>query len=120
MAERNAQFLQISFGHIGQDLEIDSILDKDGCVLGEADPIKPSQYLVVGAQVAYPSRDKIIVLFPSSLSAATRNGRFVPIGDICSAAAKRLGGLVVGHNSNLVGSMTARSSALSPLRIFPA
>ena len=43
MAERNAQFLQISFGHIGQDLEIDGILDKDGCVLGEADPIKPSQ-----------------------------------------------------------------------------
>ena len=41
-------------------------------------------------------------------------------GSLCSAAAKRLGGLEVGHNSNLVGSMTGRSAALSPLRIFPA
>jgi hypothetical protein len=43
-----------------------------------------------------------------------------PIGDICSAAAKRLGGLEVVTNSNLVGSMTGRSAALAPLRIFPA
>jgi hypothetical protein len=54
MAERNTRFLQISFGHIGQDLEIDSILDKDACVLGEADPIKPSQYLVIGAHSRVP------------------------------------------------------------------
>jgi hypothetical protein len=56
MAERNAQFLQISFGHIGQDLKIDSILDKDGCVLGEADPIKPSHYLFIGAHGRVPSQ----------------------------------------------------------------
>jgi hypothetical protein len=54
MAERNAQFFQIGFGYIGQDLEIDSIFGKDGCVLGEADPIKPSHYLVIGAHGRVP------------------------------------------------------------------
>jgi hypothetical protein len=39
MAERNAQFLQIGLGHIGQDLEIDGILGKGSRVLGEPDPI---------------------------------------------------------------------------------
>ena len=43
MAERNAQFLQIGLGHIGQDIEIDGILGKDGRVLREPDPIKPSR-----------------------------------------------------------------------------
>ena len=64
MAKRNAQFFQIGFGHIGQDLEIDSILDKDGCVLGEADLIKPSCYLVIDAhgRVLFPLT-KIILLF---------------------------------------------------------
>src|SRR5262249_54906906 len=49
MAERNAQFLQIGLGHIGQDLEIDGILGKGGRVLGEPDLIKPGFYLVIAA-----------------------------------------------------------------------
>jgi hypothetical protein len=68
MAERNAQFFQIGFGYIGQDLEIDSIFGKDGCELGEAYPIKPSQYLVIGAhdRVLFPSRNYSSFLFKSS------------------------------------------------------
>src|SRR5262249_33693668 len=49
MAERDAQPLQIGLGHVGQDFKIDGILGKDGRVLGEPDPIKPSRYLVVDA-----------------------------------------------------------------------
>jgi hypothetical protein len=49
MTERNAQFLQIGLGHIGQDLEIDGVLGKDGRVLGKPDPIKPSRNLVIDA-----------------------------------------------------------------------
>ena len=49
MAERDTHFLQIGFSHIWQDFEIDSILGKDACILGEADPIKPSHYLIIGA-----------------------------------------------------------------------
>src|SRR5215467_12833379 len=37
MAERDAQSLEIGLGHIGQDLEIDGILGKDGRVLSEPD-----------------------------------------------------------------------------------
>jgi hypothetical protein len=40
MAERNAQFLQIGLGHIGQALEIDGIL---GAVAYWASPISSSQ-----------------------------------------------------------------------------
>jgi|GraSoiStandDraft_27_1057306.scaffolds.fasta_scaffold269740_1 hypothetical protein len=49
MAERDAQFLQIGLGHIGQDLEIDGILGKDGRVLPEPDLIEPSRYPVIDA-----------------------------------------------------------------------
>src|SRR5262249_30919759 len=52
MAECNAQFLQISIGHIGQNLKIDGILGKDGRVLCEADPIEPVCYLVVDTHCA--------------------------------------------------------------------
>jgi hypothetical protein len=47
MTERDAQSLQIGLGHIGQDLEIDGILGKDGRVLPEPDLIEPSRYLVI-------------------------------------------------------------------------
>src|SRR5262245_59642275 len=68
MAERNTQFFQIGFGHIGQDLEIDSILGKDGCVLGEADPIKPSHYLVIGVhgRVLFPLTKLYFAFFKSA------------------------------------------------------
>jgi hypothetical protein len=67
MAERNAQFLQIGFGQIRQDLEIDSVLGKDGCILGEADPIKPSHHLVINAHGRALS-PKLSFFFPSSPS----------------------------------------------------
>ena len=46
MAERDAQFLQIGFGHIRQDIKIDGVLGEDGRVLHEPEPLKPSRYLV--------------------------------------------------------------------------
>ena len=63
MAERNAQFLQIGLGHIGQDFEIDGILGKGSRVLGEPDPIKPGFYLVIVAhcRVRPP---KVLLHFP--------------------------------------------------------
>src|SRR5215468_3302075 len=48
MAERDAQFLQIGLGHVGQDVEIDGVLGKDGRVLPEPDLIEPSRYPVIG------------------------------------------------------------------------
>ena|SRR6516162_7097458 len=62
-AERNAQFLQIGLGHIGQDFEIDGILGKGTRVLGEPDPIKPGFYLVIVAhcRVRPP---KVLLHFP--------------------------------------------------------
>src|SRR5262249_14946964 len=48
MAERDAQFLQIGLGHVGQDFEIDGVLGKDGRVLPEPDLIEPSRYAVIG------------------------------------------------------------------------
>src|SRR5262249_10531642 len=47
MAERDAQSLEIGLGHIGQDLEIDGILGKDGRVLSEPDLVEPSCYPVI-------------------------------------------------------------------------
>ena len=103
MAKRNVQFLQIGFGHIRQDLEVDSILGKDGCILGEADPIKPSHHLVIGAhgRVLFPLT-KVSFFFCSSppevncvssldhlVGAGEQRGRHVE--------AERLGGLVVDH-----------------------
>ena len=66
MAERNAQFLQIGLGHIGQDIEIDGILGKDGRVLPEPDLIKPGFYLVIDAHCRVLSlpTTKSIVTFP--------------------------------------------------------
>jgi hypothetical protein len=65
MAERDAQFLQIGLGHIGQDLEIDGILGKGGRVLGEPDPFKPAFYLVIDAHCRMLSPPtKSIVRFP--------------------------------------------------------
>src|SRR6266436_7119195 len=65
MAERNAQFLQIGLGHIGQDFEIDGIHGKGGRVLGEPNPIKPGFYLVIDAhcRVRPP---KVLFIFPLS------------------------------------------------------
>ena len=63
MAERNAQFLQIGLGHIGQDFEFDGVLGKDGRVLGEPDRIKPSRYPVVDAHCRALSLTKSIVIF---------------------------------------------------------
>src|SRR6516165_5988598 len=48
MAERDAQFLQIGLGHVGQDVEIDGVLGKDGRVLPEPDLLEPSRYPVIG------------------------------------------------------------------------
>ena len=64
MAERNAQFLQIGLGHIGQDLEIDGILGKGGRVLGEPDLIKPGFYLVIDAhcRVLSPPTKSIVCI----------------------------------------------------------
>ena len=59
MAERNAQFLQIGLGHIGQDLEIDGILGKGSRVLGEPDPIKPAFYVVIDAHCSVLSPPNI-------------------------------------------------------------
>jgi hypothetical protein len=49
MAERDAQSLQIGLGRIAQDIEIDAIFGKDGCVLREPDSLKPSRYPVIDA-----------------------------------------------------------------------
>src|SRR5262245_49605697 len=49
MAERDAQFLQIGLGHVGQNFEIDGVLGKDGRVLPEPDLIEPSRYTVINA-----------------------------------------------------------------------
>ena len=56
MAERNAQSLEIGLGHIGQDIEIDGILGKDGRILPEPDLIEPGFYLVIDAhgRVLFP------------------------------------------------------------------
>src|SRR6516164_8251254 len=48
MGERDAQFLQIGLGHVGQDVEIDGVLGKDDRVLPEPDLIEPSRYPVIG------------------------------------------------------------------------
>src|SRR5262249_24678565 len=48
MAERDAQFLQIGLGYVGQDVEGDGVLGKDGRVLPEPDLIEPSRYPVIG------------------------------------------------------------------------
>jgi hypothetical protein len=45
MAERDAQSLQIALGHIGQGIDIDGILGKDGRVFPEPDLIEPAFYL---------------------------------------------------------------------------
>ena len=71
MAERNAQFLQIGLGHIGQYLEIDGILGKGSRVLGEPDPIKPASYMVIDAHCR--------VLFPPNVCFSLRIAS-APIG----------------------------------------
>lgn len=48
MPERNAQFLQIGFGHLRQDIKIDGVVRKDSRVLREPELSKPSRHLVVG------------------------------------------------------------------------
>jgi hypothetical protein len=78
MAECDAQFLQISLGHVWQDFEIDGILGKGGRVLGEPNPIKPGFYLVIVAhcRVRPP---KVLFIFPlSSLHIALRPRRERP------------------------------------------
>src|SRR5262245_46204299 len=61
MAERNAQFLQIGLGHIGQDFEFDGVLGKNGRVLGEPNLIKPSRYPVIDAHCRALSSPKVLL-----------------------------------------------------------
>ena len=65
MAERNAQSLKIGLGHIGQDIEIDGILGKNGRVLPEPDLIKPGFQLVIDAHCRVLSPPtKVLLHFP--------------------------------------------------------
>src|SRR5262249_18334617 len=68
MAECNAQSLQIGLSHIGQDIEIDSVLGKDGRVLPEPNLIKPGFYPIIDAHCRVLSPPtKSIVTFPFKL-----------------------------------------------------
>src|SRR6266436_5833583 len=144
MAERNAQFLQIGLGHIGQDFEIDGILGKGSRVLGEPDPIKPGFYLVIVAhcRVRPP---KVLLRFPFKFTphialracrerprrhcAAEQRDELAAFHSITSSARPESGsGTVMPSplailrliiSSTFVDCWTGRSAGFSPLRMRP-
>src|SRR5438128_2343679 len=77
MAERDAQFLQIGLGHVGQDFEIDGVLGKDGRVLPEPDLIEPSRYPVIDAHCRTSPNTPGLPVAPAMINAAATASELV-------------------------------------------